>query len=543
MALHVLLVGRCLHSPPTREQLLKLLRRHSPRSYHATRSYLWTEDNLFTGLTPVRLADADFHGYCHYAFRADLLFGGNNDDVRVTVMLLLDLTSAVDDLVAIVTEEDEPEVRGNSGENEEVNVLLIELADVLEESEEMRNLYLTRWGVEEHDYHRTMVRRVMLAAGGVYALPLRLTVSAQEDDMALPLAFLAMDAETRERCREPAVTEALHAWANKVARVMREESRHLTVVAVPASVAGLLDVYPQLTRAALLHHTVRKPLTWLANGKQVSTVLGKTENIVSGVIQEYRMLIHHRRYVRLPLCMSRYLFAFFFHAALPPCLTKEPLTQEGLPFLLSAPENDMDVAADEGELLLGLQLTIALHRLRCEVKGSHSTIIEEFLKDVQLGGEKGTVGAAGPHDFFSQSELDRLRRKVMPVSAVRGDPIDWMRACAREAEMEYNLTEKELARLEEVMLSHSESESFSDPDEEEEEKRSDNGDGGLTRDTENVDISGQLEEMESLMETHVREALLGGGCDSENTVLDNVSDNILFLQTLQMLARDGASGK
>ncbi|EKF37830.1 hypothetical protein MOQ_001968 [Trypanosoma cruzi marinkellei] len=534
MVLHVVLLGKSTSTPLTRLDLLEALRRKSPRGYHATRSYLWTEDNLFTSLSPVPLFDVNSVGCCYYAFRAELSCGGNNEDFRVAVMLLLDLTAAVDNLVAIATEKEDVE----SHEEEESNFLLVELADVLEQSKAIRSDYLKRWGAEEHNYHRTMARRVLLAAGCVYSLSLSLQSSPCTPSSYLEpqLHFLAMEAEMQNRCREDALTEALHQWANEVERVMREESCHLAVAAVPISVAELLDAHPQLVQTALLHHTVRQPLSWLAVGSQLSSSSKRSDGVVYSVIEEYRVLVQNKLYVRMPLRMSRYSFAHLFFAGLPRVLTEKPLSRTETPLTLLSPVggDGEEVEADERELLLGLQLTIALHRLRCEVKGEHGFVIEQFLQELQCRNERGYVGDMTPGNASMRRELNRLRRKLMPVATMRGDSMDWMRSYAQEAAMDYNVTEKEIARLEESMLDNSESGTLSADDADDAFSNEDDGAPS--------GVSQQLEEMESFLEARMCEAVLSG-LDVEEAALTNVADNVLFLETVQMLAQDDIPAK
>ncbi|EAN83401.1 hypothetical protein C3747_138g78 [Trypanosoma cruzi] len=534
MVLHVALLGKSTSTPLTRLDLLEALRRNSPRGYHATRSYLWTEDNLFTTLSPVPLFDVNSVGCCYYAFRAELSCGGNNEDFRVAVMLLLDLTAAVDNLVAIATEKEDVE----SHEEEESNFLLVELADVLEQSEATCSDYLKRWGAEEHNYHLTMARRVLLAAGHVYSLPLSLPSSpcTPSSYLELQFHFLAMEAEMQNRCREDALTEALHQWANEVERVMREESCHLAVAAVPISVAELLDAHPQLVQTALLHHTIRQPLSWLAVGTQLSSSSTRLEGVVNGVIQEYRVLAQNKLYVRVPLRMSRYSFAYLFFAGLPRVLAEKPLsrTETPLALLSHVGGGGEEVEADERELLLGLQLTIALHRLRFEVKGQHTFVIERFLQELQCRNEKGDVAEITPENASLRRELDRLRRKLMPVATMRGDSIDWMRSYAQEAAMDYNVTEKEIDRLEVSMLDNSESGTLSADDAD---------DAFSNKDDEAASgVSQQLEEMDSFLGARMCEAVLSGS-DVEEAALTNVADNFLFLETVQMLAQDDIPAK
>ncbi|ESL10558.1 hypothetical protein TRSC58_01708 [Trypanosoma rangeli SC58] len=535
MVLHVMLLGKSARSPLTRQDLLTKLRRSSPRGYHATCSYRWTEDSLFTSLSPLPLSAVNGSESCFYAFKADLSCGGNNDDVRVVVMLLMDLTAAVENLIATATEKEEV----GSQETDESNVLLIELADVWEKSEEVRRAYLERWGAEEHDYHHTMVRRVMLSAGHVYALPLSLrpTLPAQSLGLGLYLQFLAMDAGMRKRYREDAATEALHLWANEVERTMREESCHLTVAAVPPSVAELVDAHPQLVQAALLHHTVRQPLSYLAAGSQSSPT--RSEEIVYSVIQEYRVLMRSKRYVRMPLYMSRYSFAHLFCASLPRLLVEKPLSQThslSIP-VFTVGESSEEVEADERELLHGLQLTIALHRLRCEIKGQHTFVIEQFLKELQCRNERIATSGGEADDASLQRRLDRLRRKVMPVVSMRGGSVDWMRSYAQEAAMAHDVTEKGIARFEEFMLDNgaSGSTSESNDDVEEEDGAFYSEDGEAT-----AGVSRQLEEMDCFLEMRMRQAVLGSS-EVGNATLSRVADNVLFHETVQMLAQDELS--
>ncbi|RNF13199.1 uncharacterized protein Tco025E_06294 [Trypanosoma conorhini] len=532
MVLHVTLLGKSTRSPLTRHDLLTKLRRSSPRGYHATRSYHWTEDSLFTGLSPVPLSVFNASGCCYYALKADLSCGGNPEDVRVAVMLLMDLTAAVENLIALATEKDD----AASHEAEEDNVLLIELADVWEQSEEVRRAYLERWGVEEHNYHQTMVRRVMLAAGDVYVLPLSLqpTLLTQGQELEPQLQFLALDAGGRRRCREEAATEALHLWASEVERVMREESCHLAIAAVPASVAELVDAHPQLVRAALLHHTIQQPFSCLAVEAQSSPT--RSEEILYDVIQEYRVLVRNKHYVRMPLSMSRYSFAHLFCASLPRILVEKPLSQtQTLSSSFShAGGSSEEVEADERELLLGLQLTVALHRLRCEVNGQHAVIIEQFLKDLQCSNELRATRSGGEDSSVSfQRRLDYIRRKVMPVASLRGDSVEWMRSYAQEAAMAYNVTEKGFARLEEAMLGNRESDTVSESSD-----AAEDSDGALFNSDDEVaaGVSRQLEEVDSFLEARMRQAVLGG-CDVEEAALDRVADNALFLETVQMLAQ------
>ncbi|KAH9580012.1 hypothetical protein LSM04_006208 [Trypanosoma melophagium] len=539
MVLHISLVGKSNHSPLTRLDLLEKLRRFSPRAYHATRSYLWTEDNLFTSLSPVPLAVEAPRQSCYYAFKADLCCGGNNDDVRVIAMLLLDLTAAVDGIVAAVTEEEEEDAS---------DVLLVELADVVEESDEIRRAYLRRWGAEEHNYHRKLVHRVVLSSGNLFVLPLSLPYTnfiknesrKGNDIMELPLVFLNMKKETQECCLERELTEALYDWSNGVERVMREESWHLTIVAVPATVAELIDLYPHLLQKALLHHSVREPLHWLQSGKLASMSSVFTEDIVRIIIQEYRILLKNNLYVRVPLKMPRHTFAHFYSTSLPPSLRSEPLV---INHSSTRDEKNLNIVTDEKEVLLGLQLTIAIHRLRYGVPGSHGEVIERFLKDFQ---RRKDETSAISKDVFSQRSLNRLRRRMMPVASIQGHSTDWMHVYAQEAAMTYDVTDNELAHFDETMLNSTGSDSSSQEEHNSDEYESD-GTGSTLDDDDDASygVDRAIAEMEPLLEAKMREAVLGsssGGINEneneETAALAAVADNVLFRETVQILARD-----
>ncbi|KEG10898.1 hypothetical protein DQ04_03171020 [Trypanosoma grayi] len=556
MVLHVALVGKCNRSPPTRVDLLKRLRRTSPRSYHATRSYLWTEESLFERLAPVSLDAANSGGSFYYAFGADLSCGNNDDDVRVTIMMMLDLTAAVNDMVAILTER-EGGAAGANVEEADSNVVLVELADVVEQSEESRSAYLTRWGAEEHNYHRTMAHRVLLSAGKVYVVPLparhscRLQQDAQlqEREKSIPFAFLAMDGAAREELHDPAATRALHEWSNGVARVMREESWHFAVAAVPASVGELVHTYPQILQPALLHHSVREPLHWLRDGKLAPMTSDCTEGIIRGVIQEYCVQVQNGRYVRLPLRMPRHTFAHFYCAGLSaPSTVAAAAAEEALARARAslAGNRGADMEADSAEVFLGLQLTIALHRLRSEVSGPHSTAIDSFLKERQCRNEESTAICL-TDDISSQNELGDLRRKVMSVASRRGDSIEWMRAYAQEAAVAYNMTDNEVLRLDESMLGLGETDTLSTESNNYDSDDDDDDDGSATSAGDDSTVASRhVEEMESLLEAGMCEAVLGSSHDDEaeeEAALEKVADNILFLETVQMLARDGMSRK
>ncbi|ORC90860.1 uncharacterized protein TM35_000072840 [Trypanosoma theileri] len=549
MVLHISLVGKSNHSPPTRLDLLEKLRRFSPRAYHATRSYLWTEDNLFTNLSPVKIITAvapkgDCDCCYYYAFKADLSCGGNNEDVRVVAMLLLDLTAAVEEIAAIITEQEDV------GEEDVSDVLLVELADVVEQSEERRRAYLRRWAAEEHNYHRKMVNRVVLSSGDLFILPLSLPYTTfiqnesekENDKIKVSLAFLSLDKETKEHCRERELTEALHDWANGVERVMREESWHLAIVSIPASVAELINVYPHLVQKALLHHSVREPLHWLQSGTLASISSSHAEDIVRVVIQEYRILVQNNRYVRVPLRMPRYTFAHFYCTSIPPSLRSEPLVVN---YSSNTQKNNLNIVTDEKEVLLGLQLTIALHRLRCEVPGSHKEVIEQFLKDLQRRNDETSMISNvvnDPNDVLSQRRLNRLRRRMMPVASMQGHSTDWMRTYAQEAARMYDVTDKEFARFDENMLNSSESDSSSQEENNTDKYESDDDTISTTEDEIHA-VEREIEEMEPLLEAKMREAVLGrdgvcSGNENETAALAAVAENVLFRETVQMLAHD-----
>ncbi|CBH11843.1 hypothetical protein, conserved [Trypanosoma brucei gambiense DAL972] len=563
MVLHVILLGTYSHSPPTRNDLLYSLRKHSQRSYHATSSYLWTEDNLFSNLTPLPLPETLFSSGTHrcgyYAFEAYLSLGGNDEDTRVTAMMLLDLTEAIQGLTAAVTES-EGTVKGEEEEEEETDVLLLELADIIEHSEGTRGEYLSRWGAEEYDYHQRMVGRVIMMGGSVFVVPLRPNGQLRPRQKSLKqqslrdkcyerleplLTLLEVDDSVRKRFLEEEMTEALQVWAHRVASTMREGSWHLAVVAVPAPVAELVDKNPTLARAALLHHTARQPLHWLRNGALAPTQYSGAESIVRGVVEEYRMLTQSGCYVRVPLRIPRYIFAHLHCSAAPPSLISTPLCATTyFPQQRSASGGDescVAVEATEEELLHGLQLTIALQRLRREVAGPHAAVIESFLKDVKKGGggnlqESNESG----EDIFSQRYLCNLRRKVMNVPTLRSHSTSWLYAYAQEAERLQTLTGDDVNRLDDYLFNDGASAcSGSDNTTESNEEETGRSHAVYPSERDETDVLLQLKEMEHIMELSTREAVLGGS-GGERSELKKVASNALFLNTVHMLSQDSS---
>nr|CCC48502.1 conserved hypothetical protein [Trypanosoma vivax Y486] len=551
--LYVTLVGRCAPTPPTRSDLLHALRGCSPRCYHATSSYIWTEDNFFTSLRPYQTHPATALGAANpfYAFVADMSCGGNEEDVRVVVMILHDLTVAVKDLVAVVTEGSGVAVNSKEENGERSDVLLVELADTIEESEEAREAFLRRWGADEHDYHQSMVGRVLMTAGAIYVAPLHMeksiatrvtqVVDGCKRRVSVPLTLLEMDSSERESLREPTMTEALHRRLGDTFRLMREESWHRAIVAVPMLVAEIVYKQPCLVQDALLHYVVRHPLQWLRNGKMLPTFSPTVEDLVSTVVQEYRMMLQNLRHVRIPLHMPRYVFAHLFCAPVPPSVLAEPLErtiETARLSILTGKTQEVDVLLETNkeEVLLGLQLTIALQRLRKEMPYPHGRVIDDFLADV-AGKEKEKEGdlRGAPLRY-----LRRLRRRLMPVPTTSAHSTEWMRAYAMEAAQTQLITDNELAGFDEYMCGAVDCESSSS--ETDKLAWSDGSDlcafgfnSSMDNDCENA--FRQLEEIEEPLETEVRDAVLAGS-HNEELELERLAANPLLRETVQLLSAD-----
>nr|CCC91052.1 conserved hypothetical protein [Trypanosoma congolense IL3000] len=555
MVVHVLLLGKSAGVVPTRYDLLCALRRSSERSYHATSSYIWTEENLFSSLVPVPIPKGSL-GLCapetwrFYAFEAHFSVGGNDEDVRVAVMTLLDLTAAVDDLAVLVTEAEEHD-------KEESDVLLVELADVIECSEKIRAFYLDRWRAQEHNYHKSMVGRVTMKSGSVFVVPLpggqqmeqplqNIIPSSPFDCGKNRLAILSdlvtTDVTASLKYREREMTEALHSWACCVARVMRGESWHLVVAAVPPTVAEVANAHPELVRAALLHHVVRFPLHWLPNGMLAPTAPPTAGMVVHDVVREYRVLIQNNWCVRIPLHLPRYIVAHFQCADTPPAVVAQPLltpSSLGRSNETTKDESAGSAEASGDELLWGLQLTVALQRLRKEDNSAHAAATEKVLEEVKYGDNSEFFsGGATAGDGCFRRRLWALQRKVMPVQNLREHDRGWLLEYAREAERLQFFTDNEADLVDKYMDyesgdNYDSSSSRSDAETEDESEVFGRDAADVPEDGCNMTFSQQLRIMENAIGENACETLLGDS-QTEDDVLREVASNTLFINTVHM---------
>jgi len=453
------------------------------RGYRATRSYVWTAEQLFTA-SDAAIYDLDTADAWLSVWHLEV--GGNTADVDVLLLLLCELSEALDGLALRLLQI--PPAEGDAG-SEGCGVaagredpLLAAVGPALEEGRPaVLDAYLRRWGVGEHEYHEALAGRLWLRSAEVVVVP-----AGQMAESAVACAArVAAGLRKAQWPSVPELTSEVQRWALRVEAAMAE-SWHTPVVAVPPLMGLFLRQLPRpLLHEGLLYHSVNNALCIApgTSGQQqeqsstsvvpasywrapVGRRLGAMEALsiaeeesreLSSLGAQYEELLTQRRYVRVALpCLPRYLFVLILCCGLP-SLLRQRLAKAYRAGAAADVADVEDAGATVEEVLLGVTVSWALLRwqrylrsnpLSFPVTAAHRVhqravvvrrIYQECVTELHRRLPSCTAMAGGT----ALRSLQRRLGRPYPTE-YRGSSLGWVLRYVRDAEVDLDEPTQEL---------------------------------------------------------------------------------------------------